>query len=463
MKFRTAGFVFGLFAAVLCLVPLFFAGSVPIGIVRTAVIVQAAVIAVGALRPVPDARLLTPLFVLPVTAVVFFIVSPAIYALTGPGPMMPEDVYRRIITYPGSGAEFVVLQFASVLLLVAALLPPTDASVSWGLDTLPKAARTRAVAVLLALAAATAIAKAAATHFLALEAIGLGRMAGEVSGMLAPACFFCLAGAVVLTARDSFKTLAVALAVAGACILAFLLSDLARRPLAFVAFVIGLILIIRAPRIRRFALVCGSALLAIAIVAAAANTYRALTLRGEGDPAGRHFLASISYKLMVRQTTSGWCLEQARQRHWDGGGASHYENFVSGLVPRVFWPGKPSLSRGTEYAVEYCRAKIDPKRPHSEALTLVAEPIMEGGRTGLLVGGMLIVAFAGLASVAMLRTGTVGLAAGTALLPWLAAFEDHLAFYVANSTKTFLIILPLALLLHLYLRRARRETGASRP
>ena len=210
-------------------------------------------------------------------------------------------------------------------------------------------------------------------------------------------------------------------------------------------------------RFRHLSVTACAVFVAIALAAGIANIYRDID-RGRGDLSlfRTHFVNSIAGKVLIRQTVSGWCLEQARARHWNDAAEPDYLNFVSGLVPRALWPEKPNLSRGMEYAVEYCDAHIARQNPHSEALTLLAEPIMEGGARGFFAGEALVLAYVGILSILMMRTGAAGIVTGTAMLPWLTAFEEHLVYYIANCTKMLLIVLPLALLLSWFIARTAR-------
>lgn len=107
------------------------------------------------------------------------------------------------------------------------------------------------------------------------------------------------------------------------------------------------------------------------------------------------------------------------------------------------WPGKLNLSRGSEYAANYCGMAIKPDNPHSESLTLLGEPVINGGALGIAVAQVFLAAALLGATLIALRTGALGIVSLTAMLPWLTQFEQHLALYVANAAKMLLFMTPL--------------------
>lgn len=444
---------FGAAVAVLNLYSVAVPDALSIGVVRSVVLLQAISMSALLLVPFADTRLLSPLMMLSAMGLLFYVVMTTLYSVTGPGPAMPDDIYRRLIGYSGSHAERIVLQFVSLCLFCASLLtfvPPTSTG-----ECLDPVRRVRALRMCLSIAVGLSVVKFIDGNVSALSDLLSARLGEQIRAALVPATFFCLAAAILMALQSGRRMMVATLGAALACILLFVTSDLARLPLSFAAFAGVMVCALRRLRPVRLVVLCSLLLVVAALGAGASFTYRVIYMNGGSAPLARQFVTSLSQKLLVRQAASGRCLEQARARHWDDDSGSDYLYLVSGIVPRALWPEKPNLSRGSEYAVEYCGAKINPKRPHAEALTLLAEPIMVGGIEGLFVGEAIIIAFVGLATVLMLRTGMVGTITATAMLPWLTAFEHHLAYYIANCAKMFLIMLPFALTLGWYIRRSR--------
>mgnify|MGYP003669116378 CR=1 FL=1 len=425
-------------------------------LVRAVVLLQAMLTSYRMIWPSTDIRLVTPLFLLPMMAMLFFSVAPTVFSLTGALPPAPQAMYDRIITYSGSHSEFIVLQFIALCLLGAALLPDGPARKGL-LDRLDHGRRRRAMTGCLSIAVLCAVTKFIDTHAVPLAELPLAGLGNLFRTALPPILYFCLAAALAISLRCGRRAVYAALAIGIGSLVLFVLSDLARLPLSFGAFALLMMCAMISLPPRKTVLLCAAIALAVGLLAAAAYSYRTAYIEQAAAAPGNPIVRAVATKLLHRQTVSGWCLEQARARHWDDAPRGRYLDFVSGLVPRALWPGKPNLSRGTDYAVTYCGAEINPEKPHSEALTLLAEPIIEGGLRGLLIGEALLLGFVGLLSVLMLRTGDIGIIAGTALLPWLTAFEEHLTYYLANCTKMLLIMLPFALALHWYAQRSRTK------
>jgi len=164
------------------------------------------------------------------------------------------------------------------------------------------------------------------------------------------------------------------------------------------------------------------------------------TQRGDSGIAAR--LAYIAvYKGVWRQTETGYCFANVLADH---GGQSfdlaRQGFWLVGLIPRVLWPGKPSLSLGRTYAKRYCRLKLNPSSTHSASITLLGQPVIHGGWTGLFVHvGLLLLA---LAAVERLNADPRALrgAVVAALLPYLVDFDQDFALYVANAVKFTLVM-----------------------
>ncbi len=160
-------------------------------------------------------------------------------------------------------------------------------------------------------------------------------------------------------------------------------------------------------------------------------------------------------KIVLRQAETRYCFQRVIDKHWQQPFTTAEQMFwLKGLVPRVLWPEKPSLSLGRDYSWYYCGSNV--KNENSSSITLLGQPVIRGGEIGLLLhGGLLIV---GLGGVTWFGRKRDRLSAVTvvALLPWLIDFDQDFALYVANAVKFLLAMLPLYFL-SLGLRRRSRN------
>ena len=82
-----------------------------------------------------------------------------------------------------------------------------------------------------------------------------------------------------------------------------------------------------------------------------------------------------------------------------------------------------------------------------KTITLLGQPVIQGGGIGLLLhGGILIIALGGVAWLGR-KPESLSAVTAVALLPWLIDFDQDFALYVANAVKFFLVMLPLAFII----------------
>lgn len=147
-------------------------------------------------------------------------------------------------------------------------------------------------------------------------------------------------------------------------------------------------------------------------------------------------------KAVLRQAETRFCFQNVIDRHGDQPFEAHKQMFwLQGLVPRLLWPDKPSLSLGQHYAQSYCMEKKG--STHTASISLLGQPVVQGGWLGLwLHGGILVLCLAGLTRIGRHPHGlrTVWVAA---LLPWLIDFDQDLAMFVANAVKFSMVMAPL--------------------
>ena len=152
--------------------------------------------------------------------------------------------------------------------------------------------------------------------------------------------------------------------------------------------------------------------------------------------------AKLTSKLVHRQTTSGHCLDGIYKTHRSAEGTNPFF-FTSSIIPRILWPEKPILSRGSEYAEKYCGQSGAIGRKHSESITLLGEPLLNGGVLGIVVAQLCISVFFFVATNSLGSRQPAQVIFVVALLPWLATFEQHFAEYFGNIVKVMIIMLPL--------------------
>ena len=152
---------------------------------------------------------------------------------------------------------------------------------------------------------------------------------------------------------------------------------------------------------------------------------------------------AIVMKAFGRQTSSGYCFKNVIERHWDTPFRAGEQLFwLEGLVPRALWPEKESLSHGADYSFEYCDRELyaPVKNSHSSSITVLGQPIIKGGSTGLFLhGGILVFFLGGLTWIAR-RSNGLGRIFVFALLPWWIDFDQDYVLYTANLAKFALVM-----------------------
>lgn len=158
-------------------------------------------------------------------------------------------------------------------------------------------------------------------------------------------------------------------------------------------------------------------------------------------------LIMAEQKLFARQAISAGCFNRVANIGFGERARGNPFYFVAAVVPRILWPEKPNLSRGSEFA-ELCGETGAIANNHSESITILGEPILEAGYQGFVVAEVTLVILLASVTVFGLNGGLVRMLMLTALLPWLIVVEHHFALYIANAFKMALILVPVALVLH---------------
>lgn len=440
---------------------------VPAGhsVMRIAVSVVAVAVTVVTIRHAKRRCLLSPPYLLGMVVLLFYGLAPVGYLQVFPDPpayFVRHGTAGHVWTesFVGSRGELLVLQFAALCFTVAAvvlrlvplsraLLVPAGAFRTLGTVWAPALAMLIGVLYVLGRESETL------SSFLA-------RGAGaQLKHAMAPILSFCLATIAYVAGRGAPRRVLSGIAV----ILASLLGMVAGSGLAFTsvymaASVILLIIVVREQRAVELTITA----LAIAGVVIATIPLNALA-RGDyrQDPGGmaRYAQAALISKLNHRQGVSGHCLDRILHRHV-GVEEESPLYFLYAVVPRAVWPDKPILSRGNEFAVSYCGQGSNVNPNHSESITLLGEPILKAGMAGLIVAELFLAILLGTVAFFGLSGGAVPLIAMTAMLPWLATFQQHFAQYFGNVVKMFLIMLPFVIVLS-WASRGAASRGAVGP
>lgn len=426
----------GVLAVLVAVAVLVAAGSPVMGhqpwAVRLMALAADAMVALFLVRSLRPLLLLSPLFLLGTSAVLFYSVAVAL----GPGLLLkPNETLWFFATYLGSRGEGLVLQFAAVALActvaLAFLVPaerPGDEAPGPGVRWLAAATVALAVGNWVMVA-------------------GPGPAEGPVVKTLHDAALPALSALVALFAerasrlggRSAWLFAAVATVVAG---LLFAGGD--AKTAAFIASAsCGLYLVGAARRLGGLRVVWAGLVVVLAVAGglSVVTMARYGPLRDTPDtPAatGLDRLASMPRTMLVskvlwRQGETGACFQNVVARHLDGGSGETPFYFVSAVVPRVLWPAKPSLSNGRAIGIAYCRQPVD--TIHDASVLLLGEPLIKAGPLGLAVAGGVLVLLLGGVTVATARGGAMGAVTLAALLPWMVDFDQNFALYLANAVK----------------------------
>lgn len=426
---------------------------VPAGhsVMRTAVAVVAVAVTVVTIRHAKRRCLLSPPYLLGMVVLLFYGIAPVGYLQFFPDPpayFVRQGTAGHVWTeaFVGSRGELLVLQFAALCFTVAAvvlrLVPLPRAPL-----VPPVAFRTLGTIWAPALAMLIGILYVLGRESETMASF-LARGAGaQLKHAMAPILSVCLATIAYVAGSGAPRQVLAGLAVILVSLLGMVAgSGLAFTPVYMAASVILLIIVVREQRAVELTI----AALAVAGVVIATIPLNALS-RGDyrQTPGGavRYAQAALISKLAHRQGVSGHCLDRILHRHVGVEEESPFY-FLYAVVPRAVWPDKPILSRGNEFAVRYCGQGSNVNPRHSESITLIGEPILKAGMAGLIVAELFLAILLGTVAFFGLSGGAVPLIAMTAMLPWLATFQQHFAQYFGNVVKMFLIMLPFIIVLN---------------
>lgn len=277
------------------------------------------------------------------------------------------------------------------------------------------------------------------------------RAGSEIHNAAAPVMAFCLAAGVFacsILGRFSLVTTVIAV---GFCLWAMMQAIQAPVPIILLLALTSLWISTNTVSIRAIAATCVGLAIALGLIVTIKthliNTNNPLTPNVS-------VRQTIIAKFVERQMASAGCLDQIVERagRYDAPGNPFY--FLAGPVPRVLWPDKPNLSRGAEFA-EDCGMSGSRARGHSESITILGEPLIEAGISGLLAAFATLAVLLTLAWRLVVSQTAVGPILVAASFPWLCAFQQHFALYFANILKMVVIVSPLIIALMIWQRYSR--------
>jgi len=410
--------------------------------------------------------LLSPLYLIGCLFLIFYSWIPALFAAVAvPNPTWgPAE--KLTVAGVGSAAEAIALQFAAFCLLATATVDAILHSVESRRPIEPTPGYTADRKLFVAATAAAlclALVAFAIRWIPAIHAAAAGATARQVTDSVAPLVSLCLAVVGYQGARADRHTAACAIVVVVACVTLLLASNLAETPLYIGFAVLGTMALTgQGTRWRnRFAIFVGGSM----TVLLAASLLSAMFLRGALPPLGTkdavllHVRDVLIGKLVLREGVPVGCMQAilSGTASAERSGDPFYFRFA--VVPRLLWPDKPSLSLGSEYGARFCSNPDARVTGHSESITLIGEPLLHGGMSGLAVAQATLAAFLGLVTIIGFTGGPLRSIVLTAMLPWLMAFDQHFAFYLANAIKMFLYMMPFLAILWWLATRTETRTA----
>lgn len=434
-------------------------------IIRWAVVLGTLLLLTRYLTIVDRYYLFSPFFLIGIITLIFYSVIPSLYGQLFSEPFSyirtetPRTSHDYAIAYIGSLAEALILQFSAFCLLVFLIYTKWKASVksvepNWVKMSPPPNYLLAIFHFIVYTMAFLYLASRWTVFGQTFFSSGLGT---EFRHALAPLMSFSATALAYYSAQNTTNLKYFGPVTLFAALGAMIVSGLAATAVFIFLVAISLYFITTNSSPRTSLCTIGGATLVIPLAIL-------VTAIPRGEVGNNHTgSALIEYageklvsKLVHRQTTSGYCLDRIYKKHRSSEGTNPFF-FSSAIVPRGFWANKPILSRGSEYAEKYCGQPGSIEREHSESITLLGEPLLNGGILGIVVAQLCIAVFFFIATNFLASGQPAQIIFTIALLPWLATFEQHFAEYFGNLVKVMIIMLPLFTALIFLLRRHRKH------
>jgi len=155
---------------------------------------------------------------------------------------------------------------------------------------------------------------------------------------------------------------------------------------------------------------------------------------------------ALQQKIVLRQGDTVFCLNFVQRQPADG--ESPFYMFGA-LVPRVLWPDKPSLSNGGDYARRYCG--MGNTVHHSASVTLLGEPLARAGGWGMVVAGAIMTILFASVTWAVRRGGRAQIVV-FALAPYVIDFDQLFGMYLALLIRGVMVASVVLILIEIMSR-----------
>ncbi len=436
-------------------------------VIRLGIALGAAILLTRLLTASDRHNLLSPFFLIGIITLIFYSVVPSLYGQIFPEPISyfqtkaPRTSHDHAIAYIGSQAEILILQFSAFCFLVFSVYlkwKPSEKSIKQR-EVKASSRPNYLAAIFHFMVYATSILYLVSTWTTFGQAFFSSGLGTELRHALAPLMSFSTAALAYYSAKDTTNLRYFGPVTLLAALGAMIVSGLAATAIFSFLVAISLYLIVIKPSLRASLCIVGGAALVIPL-----SILITIIPRGEADNADtrsaiiEYAAAKLTSKLVHRQTTSGHCLDGIYRNHRSAESANPFF-FTSAIVPRALWPQKPILSRGAQYAEKYCGQVGAAKLNHSESITLLGEPLLNGGILGVVVAQICIAVFFFIATNSLGSRQPAQIILVVALLPWLATFEQHFAEYFGNLVKVIIIMLPFFITLVCLLWRHQKASA----
>jgi hypothetical protein len=421
---------------------------------RSLVLVMMTMLIITIMRSDKRILIISPLLVLSVLALVGYSFVEALFAQFPDYFSYEKKPDPRTLSYPGSLGESLVLQFIAFCLLLTAIifrLAP-DGAPKWDDPSLrhPMVVVTAVAALAIVASVVVDISVASNPALKGFLTTGIGKQFADSGDPITALSFAVLAYGAgtrgrVLTAL--FFSLAIIYLMVKSSI------GLVQMPIAIVVVAVTFYLLIgkKNPYVIGLA-ACVILAFALIIVFGIAHT-RYKTDLGPTASVFKTIKFVLSYKVILRQGQSAYCFNTIVSGHRPAPNSEKPFYFLSAVVPRFIYKDKPNLSRGHEFVTKYCGDTSTLNKQHYELVTILAEPVLEGGFTGLAAVQLFLGVSLTFVTLVMLRGGPITVITIVALLPWLTHFQQSFALYFANSVKMYFYMLPAIALLWWWMRR----------
>lgn len=425
-----------------------FAGGIYIDMARIGAVAALLIQMIVELRGRRKEFMTSPLFLLSSIGAVFFSAVQAVW-----GHEAPHAKALNFTVFIGSRAEAIILAFSMAGLLFYLLASRKN---QWDAAVIPRLADGIIVSLFVATVAVSFFDIALYTPSILAPPVPpfVAPFIAKASFIIPPviSLSLCLLARYAQTRGRYFRTAVFILAMAALGALAYAHEG---KIVMFILFAVSLytIRLLDFSFPRMVLALLAALLVTLAFVQVVQHT-RWKVLGGSGRESSSYFRIFKS-KGVWRQTETGYCFNNVLKAHAnDPFDVSKQAFWIKGLVPRILWPGKPSLSLGQKYAVDYCSRRQKTLGKQSSSITLLGQPVIKGGIIGLIIhAGLLLFV---LAAIERFNATPAALPAAmiAALLPWLIDFDQDFSMYIANAVKFALVMAVLFIPIALIERRA---------